>query len=195
MIPTRVQQLRKDTGQLVDPHRRGPVRLEAFFREVDVRHIAMEQLTLGRVGEYLQSQGFPPLELGDPKQMLAGFFFTSGGSDLAFIKSNDILTRRRFTAAHELGHAVLHGDSMGEFIADADIAEADEAETQREREANAFAAELLMPEEVCRLRAEELKKQYGACPRSVLAYRLASELLVSKQAMDYRLKTLGVGDA
>jgi hypothetical protein len=195
MIRERVEQLRRDTGQPLDPMRRGPVRLEAFFREADVRHVALNRLTLGLVGDYLQSLGFPPLELGDPGQPLAGFFFTCGGSDLAFVKSDDILTRRRFTAAHELGHALLHGESMGGFIADADIAEADEAESQREREANAFAAELLMPEEVCRARAGELRTRYGACPRSVLAYRLASELLVSKQAMDYRLKGLEVGDA
>jgi hypothetical protein len=195
VISNQVAELRRETGETVDPRRRGPIRLEAFFREAGVRHVSLSQLSLGRVSEYLQAQGFPELTLGDPKQILAGFFFTTGGHDLAFLKADDILTRRRFTAAHELGHAVLHRETMGDFIADAEISESDEAESQREREANAFAAELLMPEEVCRVRAEELKKQYGACPRSVLAYRLASELLVSKQAMDYRLKKLEVGDA
>jgi Zn-dependent peptidase ImmA (M78 family) len=51
-----------------------------------------------------------------------------------------------------------------------------------------------MPDEVIRARAEELRTDYRACPRLVLAYRLASELLVSREAMRYRLKTLGVGD-
>ena len=110
------------------------------------------------------------------------------------MSADDVLARRRFTAAHELGHFVLHKDRMAGFIADADISETDEANGDMEREANRFAAELLMPKEVIEARAEELEKEHGACPRVVLAYRLASELLVSREAMRYRLKTLGVGD-
>ena len=63
-----------------------------------------------------------------------------------------------------------------------------------EREANRFAAELLMPAEVCRGRADEIQREHGCCPRAVLAYRLAAELLVSREAMRYRLKGLEVGD-
>ena len=41
--------------------------------------------------------------------------------------------RHRFTAAHELGHLILHGDTAP-------------GDHQQEREADAFAAEFLMPE-------------------------------------------------
>jgi len=51
-----------------------------------------------------------------------------------------------------------------------------------------------MPSVVCHARAAELKGKHGRCPRGVLAYRLSSELLVSRAAMRYRLKSLGVGD-
>lgn len=59
-----------------------------------------------------------------------------------------------------------------------------------------FAAVLLMPACVIRARAEELKRELriARCPRDVLEYRLAAELLVGAQAIRYRLAALGVGD-
>lgn len=63
---------------------------------------------------------------------------------------------------------------------------------QMEREANAFAAALLMPDEVCRKLIKAYKPQYG-CRRSVLARRMASDFLVSKLAMRWRLENLGLG--
>src|SRR5262249_36734311 len=125
------------------------------------------------------------------------FVFTAGRVGWAFVNANDILAKRRFTAAHELGHFVLHRATMGRYRADTDetLQEADgDATDQMEREANHFAVELLMPEEVCRERANELRKKHGSCPRQVLRYRLASELLVSREALGYRLRSLGVGD-
>jgi Zn-dependent peptidase ImmA (M78 family) len=86
---------------------------------------------------------------------------------------------------------------MGRFRADTDatLREADEEVADvMEREANRFAAELLMPAELCHLRAAEVKRKHGCCPRGVLVYRLASELLVSREALRYRLQALGVGD-
>jgi Zn-dependent peptidase ImmA (M78 family) len=83
-----------------------------------------------------------------------------------------------------------------QFLADTHemLSDPDVALDPKEREANRFAAELLMPAEVCRARAEEMRNEYGCCPRAVLEYRLASELLVSAEAVRYRLKNLGVGD-
>jgi Zn-dependent peptidase ImmA (M78 family) len=86
---------------------------------------------------------------------------------------------------------------MGLFRADTDatLREADEdVADQMEREANRFAVELLMPADVCRARAAEMLDKHGSCPRGVLVYRLASELLVSREALKYRLQSLGVGD-
>jgi Zn-dependent peptidase ImmA (M78 family) len=86
---------------------------------------------------------------------------------------------------------------MGRFRADTDamLQEADgEMADGMEQEANRFAAELLMPAEVCHARADEMRREHGCCPRQVLSYRLAGELLVSGQAMGYRLKGLGLGD-
>ena len=129
--------------------------------------------------------------------VLAGFVFAAGRVGWAFVSAADPLPRRRFTAAHELGHFVLHRETMGRFRADTDatLREAeDDVADRMEREANRFAAELLMPAEVCRARAAELRNKHGCCPRGVLVYRLSSELLVSREALRYRLQSLGVGD-
>ena len=51
-----------------------------------------------------------------------------------------------------------------------------------------------MPEAVVRARVEEMRIPDRSCPLGVLVYRLSAELLVSREAMRYRLKNLGVGD-
>lgn len=196
MIADAVAGLRARVGLPADPTRRGPVPLDRFFQELNLSHVTLPGLTLGGVVDHLRAYGVPVDDIGDPATPLAGFLFAAGRIGVAFVKADDVLGRRRFTAAHELGHAVLHREKMGSFIADADITEADDATAGIEREANHFAVELLMPEAVIRARAAELKRdlKVGVCPRLVLAYRLASELLVSREAMRYRLKTLEVGD-
>lgn len=97
--------------------------------------------------------------------------------------------RQRFTIAHELGHFVLHKDiplfvdriekvmfrnslsTTGEII--------------REREANAFAAALLMPKLF-------VEQELGKVPpkTEVISY-LANIFNVSSQAMSFRLSNLG----
>ena len=86
--------------------------------------------------------------------------------------------RQRFTIAHELGHHVLgHGDSPRDSAYPAN------ARDPVERAANAFAAELLMPEET----VKALIHVRGL--RSVTDLRDAFG--VSAAAMQYRLKDLG----
>jgi hypothetical protein len=197
-IAAAVADLRRDCGQPLDPGNHGPVLLNRFFEEKNLSHVTLPDLTRGAVAGYLRGEGIPVEDLGDPVQKLAGFVFVAGRVGWAFVAATDPLTRRRFTAAHELGHAVMHCDTMGRFRADTEEsvleAAATDAVAVMEREANRFAAQLLMPEEVCRVRAEELRRQHDCCPRTVLAYRLAAELLVSREAMRYRLNTLELGD-
>jgi Zn-dependent peptidase ImmA (M78 family) len=198
-ITEAIAAVRKRAGVGIDPRRRGPVPLDRVFQGVNVAHVAIPSLTLDTIARHLIVERYVSgshvvEDLIENQQALAGLMFRLGDDGLAFVRADDVLPRRRFTAAHELGHAVLHGDRMGRYVADTAISEADDATSEMEREANLFAAELLMPEEVIRARAEELRSNYSACPRLVLAYRLASELLVSREAMRYRLKTLGVGD-
>ena len=197
MIAETIARLRKDFKIPVDPSVRGPVQLHRFFEECAISQVALPALTCGRVSEYLLAEGDAVEPFGEPAEPLAGFLYFAGNSGQAFVNADDFLPRRRFTAAHELGHAVLHRQRMGRFRADtpATLLEADESTDELEREANQFAAELLMPEAVLLARAEELRSLHQCCPFGVLAYRLAAEMLVSRQAMGYRLKNLGVADA
>jgi hypothetical protein len=191
--------LYRKARRTADPARRGPVPLADLFDAAGVTHVAMPALSLAAVAEHLLAERYvadPRLvaDLLDDRQPLAGLMFRLGDDGLAFVSADDILARRRFTAAHELGHFLLHRDRMTGFVADATISETDDTTGDMEREANRFAAELLVPEVIIRERAEELTLEHGACPRIVLAVRLASELLVSREAVRYRLKNLGVGD-
>jgi hypothetical protein len=196
MIAEAIATLRRDLNLPVDPARRGPVLLDRFFSELNVGHVALPGMTLGGVCDALRVDGVRADDLGDPATKLAGFLFVAGRVGRAFVNADDILARRRFTAAHELGHFVLHRGEMEPFRLDTDdtLKEAESVKDPKEAEANRFAAELLMPEYVIHARADELMREHEACPRVVLAYRLASELLVSREAVRYRLKTMGVGD-
>lgn len=195
-IARAVSDLRRDCGIAVDPAESGPVQLNRIFAETRLSHVSIPDLTRGKVVDHLRRSGVPVEDVGEPGEPLDGFVFTAGRFGWAFVCENDrnILPRRRFTAAHELGHFVLHRDRMGRFRADVKVYDDADDGDELEREANRFAAELLMPAEVCVARAKELSDRYGRCPRGVLAYRLSSELLVSRAAMRYRLKSLGVGD-
>jgi Zn-dependent peptidase ImmA (M78 family) len=94
--------------------------------------------------------------------------------------------RRRFTLAHELGHWVcqhLEGMSAPAYCRAADV-QPEPSGTSRalEREANVFAAELLMPEPVVR----------DAWSRSATVQDLAAEFGVSPLAMHWRLYSFGL---
>jgi Zn-dependent peptidase ImmA (M78 family)/transcriptional regulator with XRE-family HTH domain len=88
-------------------------------------------------------------------------------------KANDVM-RHRFSAAHELGHVVLHHGRQG-------------TDSQLERQANMFAAEFLTPHEAIRNqlprrinfnRYEELSQRWGVSVQSLL-YRSRELDLIS----------------
>lgn len=95
--------------------------------------------------------------------------------------------RRRFTISHEIGHWRMHcpqGAAEVLFDRRGDIIERDVPELpQREREANAFARELLMPELLFRTHAEDT-----GCNLSALSERFD----VSVPLVRLRLRLLGL---
>lgn len=91
--------------------------------------------------------------------------------------------RRRFTIAHEVGHWVcqcLEGRVAPIFCRSTDVGVGEGR--QLEREANVFAAELLMPEPL--VRAE--------WPRATSCAELAAWFGVSDNAMHWRLYNFGL---
>lgn len=99
--------------------------------------------------------------------------------------------RQRFSIAHELGHYLLHRDEGSIFVDRSPVFFRDKASSsgisRQEIDANAFAAELLMPE-------KDLDAQLNGHPidafDEVLVRRLAARFGVSAQALTIRLTRL-----
>lgn len=177
---------------------RGPVPLNRFFKAVNLRHFAVPGLTTRTVVETLEANCYIAnrADLGDlweRDEAVVGFLVVAGDG-VAFVDAAHAIGRRRFTAAHELGHVMMHREALGKHLAEHDMEKFDAKLGPLEVEANKFAAELLMPEVVLRARHAAIEADAGRCPRTVLVYQLAGELLVSREAMSYRLKYLEIGD-
>lgn len=163
---------------------------------------------------------------------LSGFLFAQQTGSVIngciLVDSNDIIQRRRFSAAHEFGHYLLHFLPMAQaadcdgiiateglvFETGSETSSAEEispwwgkqpalpgmelndsvmlfTEEWQETEANQFAAELLMPADSC----NQIIARYHLPPgrgREFITNRLASELLVSREAMVWRLTSMGL---
>lgn len=101
------------------------------------------------------------------------------------VNANHALVRQRFTAAHELGHYIYHRDLLGQGVGDTRAYRADTTpfpnsaiKPMHERQANSFAANLLMP----RATLATLQGQGIVTPQD-----LADRMEVSLHAMCIRL--------
>jgi Zn-dependent peptidase ImmA (M78 family) len=105
--------------------------------------------------------------------------------------------RKRFTIAHELGHFVLHKENNNSVFVDRDFIVKyrsnkpySELEVRQEQEANAFAAAILMPQEL--VMTELARNDLQAQSESELIDTLSNLFNVSVPAMTYRLVNLNV---
>jgi transcriptional regulator with XRE-family HTH domain len=117
---------------------------------------------------------------------LSGFVvFVSEDVPIVVVRGHDVEARRRFSAAHELGHVLLaHHDTFHVDLTPLEGVPPD-YNWRYEREANEFASALLMPPEMLQ---QQLREAVGATTLRLLANRF----LVSDQAMSIRLSTLGI---
>ena len=165
--------------------------------------------------------GFEMPELATDERKLSGFLYTAKFGDFLqgciFTDKSEPTVRRRFSAAHEFGHYLLHfmpllknagteslflTESMA--ISDSDEIQSEikiaedfdfkkigaENKYEMEQEADFFAAELLMPRNAC-LKAATIFIEIGK-NKKALINRLATEFLVSFEAMKRRLEDLSV---
>ncbi len=189
-----------EAGVAWPPAEGGPVPLYRLITDSRfcVAHSEVDDLNRSAVTAHLRHSGVKWSGPADHDQQLAGFVYATGRAASIFVRKGDYLPRRRFTAAHELGHLALHLDDgpEAEFVhGDSEIAESGaEAEglAAMERQANRFAAELLMPEATCRAAHERIARRYGPSTR-FLVHQLAGELLVSREAIAWRIFELGLG--
>ena len=132
----------------------------------------------------LEKQGYEYIEVDTfPKNVDALFIETDTACYFA-VNSKHHLHRKRFSVAHELGHILLK-HSVGYYDAEISIDNPPTFQTHTsaedgfEKEANAFAGELLIP-------LDMLKKEFGPTPDIGV---LAKKFLVSKAAMGVAVST------
>lgn len=135
----------------------------------------LEPVNLGAVAAHL---GVDILTWRPDEDGLNGAMIRSAKT--VFVNAALARARMRFAAAHEIGHYVLghEGDFFCPFNRYATL----------EREANSFAAALLMPAAVVKTLWLKLGDVTPAAKVSALAERLA----VSRQALGYRLRAVGI---
>jgi hypothetical protein len=107
-----------------------------------------------------------------------------------YVNAEDVPARRRFTLAHEVGHWVcqcLEGKSAPVMCRAEDVSEG--TDRTLEREANVFAAELLMPEPAVRAGWEP---HAALDPEADATVLLADRFGVSQVAMRWRLYGFGL---
>ena len=131
--------------------------------------------------------------LGDE---ISGVLVVVDGRGVIGVSSNQAPARQRFTIAHECGHFVLHRDRLPVFIdkqflkpyfAAYRSSVSATGEDRMEREANSFAAALLMP--VVLLQDVISKLEHDLTDDQVVD-ALARRFQVSRQSMSFRLANL-----
>lgn len=95
-----------------------------------------------------------------------------------YVNANHTVKRRRYTAAHELAHYILHRREIGDSITD-DALYRSGLSNATESEANYLAADILMP--------EDQVNEMWLDPMSSLD-KMAKHFNISKQAMAVRLR-------
>lgn len=112
---------------------------------------------------------------------MSGYLENRGGRWVVGVNALHAGVRQRFTIAHEIAHYVLHRGQQGTFR-DVIFMRRSSNANAMEREADSFAAELLMPESQL---VQDIRSGF------VNVMMLAERYNVSALAMKYRLQNLG----
>lgn len=124
---------------------------------------------------------------------ISGFLFRDEMQAVIGINTHHAPVRQNFTTAHELGHLLLHDQEQlhidHSFRVRLRSSVSSEGTDEAEREANLFAATLLMPKEF--LEADLQNEEYVDLLDDDFLHGLARRYGVSAQALVNRLKNLG----
>lgn len=240
-ISQAVELVYQEAGLVLENFKPGVVPLYELIRAYPIRVAEIKEMTIQSVADFLEAetgQKLPFTDSEDQDLKLAGYLYLLECKGFFYgcilVEQKPFLapiSRRRFSAAHELGHYLLHflplleshqensfqeplilteslyvknKNEDDERKEDNDKCTAQFTFTngiqavidslgidvkQMEEEADQFAAELLMPASACFALAKKFRGRFGT-KRDVLAKRLATEFLVSQEAMKRRLKYL-----
>ena len=98
------------------------------------------------LGVEISAVDFPSLLSGvENADQIIGALVNSEDEFTILVSSSNSPTRNTFIAAHELGHYILHRDSLTEGKLRLDNQYFENSDDQEEMEANFFASNLLMP--------------------------------------------------
>ena len=112
---------------------------------------------------------------------LSGYLEIRGGAWVVGVNAFHHPNRKRFTIAHEIAHFILHSHGQTVFR-DRTFARRASDPSWMEKEADQFAADLLMP-------ADTVRQHIASGVTSLSA--LAAQFGVSALAMKYRVQNLG----
>lgn len=135
---------------------------------------------------------------------ISGFLVKKKNKNIIGLNIMHPEVRQRFTIAHEIGHLTLHTETslFVDYYKGSMLFQKENKKLYRkdkgnynnynqEKEANAFAASLLMPKVLIR---KELNKLNNDFDYEDIVNKFSRRFKVSSQAMDYRLKSLGYYD-
>jgi IrrE N-terminal-like domain len=129
-----------------------------------------------------RSMSLTVLDSGRLPGDVAGTIVKEPGRDaLILLNASDHPNRKRFTLAHEIGHYVRRGDNPFEYVDRRDTLSSTGTDPD-EIYANAFAANLLMPE-------SEFKRLHR---EGVSDFEMALRFGVSRDAVSFRHVNLGL---
>ncbi len=141
------------------------------------------------------------VKVSDLGEDVSGFLAIKNGKALIAVNPDESRVRQRFSIAHELGHFHLHHGksdvlfvskqkrhSLGQEVHYRDE-KSSSGEYKKEREANGFAAAILMPEHMLR-KAIEIIPPFFSIEEAIKS--LAKTFNVSSIAMSIRLTRVGL---
>lgn len=124
---------------------------------------------------------------------LSGFLFRDSKQAVIGVNTRHSAARQNFTICHELGHLLLHDQEQlhvdHEFRVRLRSDVSSQGTDEAEKEANFFAASLLMPKEF--LEKDLEKEEFVDLLDDTLLQGLSRKYGVSAQALVNRLKNLG----
>lgn len=142
-----------------------------------------------RIAEQLGAQiTYEPFE-GE----ISGMLLRDKDTKVIGVNSRHANTRQRFTVAHEIGHLAMHKGQPVFIDRFMRVSRRDGRSNPEEIQANAFAAELLMPRALISDEIERALSKNDVTPNELVGV-LAKRFKVSAEAMQYRLINLDVLD-
>lgn len=161
-----------------------------LLQELDLMHLPIP------VKKIIKSKGIK-LSSFDLGEDVSGVLVIENGKARIGYSPSEPKVRQRFTLAHELGHFALHvrGTKNNIFVDSTKVMFRRKGSTPKEytqeKQANSFAAALLMPKVLIKQEINKLNKNLSYLNDDIIIESLAAKFQVSEIAMTYRLMNLG----